>query len=314
MRFHGLLLVRDEDDIIEETIRQAFKWIDTVWVLDTGSTDETPAILETLSREFHGLNFLGRHPLRFDQSIRSFLFHEARNGFTEGDWIVKLDADEFYHIEPPEFVNRFVQPSFGVVDLTWYYFRLTEAEADAYESGNVDPVADRQRPISERRRYFKMATHREPRLFRYRETMRFAAKNNAPSFAGPVCPHPIPVRHYPHRDPLQMKKRFALRSAMMSSGSSEGGHWKSAEWRNDLVRNDGSEKPNSSLATQAGHTDGPLLYWNERRDLPDRTMHTLETKGFKQLIKRLYYPRLASIADRFANQFDEPDMMTRRRL
>ena len=41
MRFHGMMLLRDERDIIVQNLTHLLTWINALYVLDLGSTDGT---------------------------------------------------------------------------------------------------------------------------------------------------------------------------------------------------------------------------------------------------------------------------------
>jgi len=45
-RFHALLPVRDEADIVGQSLRHLLTWADAVYVFDTGSVDETWEIVQ----------------------------------------------------------------------------------------------------------------------------------------------------------------------------------------------------------------------------------------------------------------------------
>lgn len=312
MRFHGLMLVRDEDDIIGETIQKALSWIDSIWVLDTGSTDETYTILEELSASDTRIRLLGRHELTFNQSLRSYVFQEARAYFSDGDWIIKMDADEIHYISPPEFVKNYVSRLDGAIYLRWYYFRLTEGEANNYLSGEVDVYQDRKLSIIERRRFYKIPSHSEPRLFKYRPTMRFHHGNNWPFYAGQKCRYQIPIMHFPHRDPVQMKKRFSLRNRMKKMGSTASSHWEVDDWRNELIANEYSgPNPRSLLANEMGHDDDRLRHWLPGDTLPDIT-GPVRANFFTSSAKKIFYFWPVRLADRLKAGFSDTEFLADR--
>lgn len=150
MSFHGLLLIRDEIDILPETLPAFLSWCDSVTVFDLGSTDGTWEYVLDLARKDSRLIPFERRPVVYSDDLRCVPFHFARERFRDGDWVVKLDADEFFHDDPREFVRERLRWFESVVYLQWYYFRLTEREVADWESGKVT-IADRSRPIAERR-------------------------------------------------------------------------------------------------------------------------------------------------------------------
>src|SRR5215471_11978139 len=163
MRIQALMVIRDEDDIILESLAQLLTWVDAIYILDTGSTDATWEIVnEAASDDKRVVPFKSRAYL-FDDRIRGYIFNTFRSRFDDGDWIVRADADEIYHVDPRTFLTERVQNHEGCVYLAWYYFRRTTREVDDYETGKVSLTEDRRRPITERRRYYKIPSYAEPR-------------------------------------------------------------------------------------------------------------------------------------------------------
>ena len=149
-----------------------------------------------------------------------------------------------------------------------YYFRLTTKEVEDYETGKIVLAADRRRPVSDRRRYYKIPDYAEPRMFRYRESMKWPASRTIPFNAGCPARERIPIRHYPHRDPEQMRKRYRLRAAMMKLNAGAGPHWKLEDWQKDVLEFDPQTgaaqertRATKGLAAAEGHTAGPLHFW-----------------------------------------------------
>lgn len=149
MKFHGLMLVRDEEDILAQTLTHLLTWIDELYVLDLGSTDSTWQILRAFADRDRRITLHSTSPIVYHDGLRCMLFDAYRHRFKNGDWIMKIDADEFYHILPPEFVRNRLRRGETCVHLSWYFFRLTSKEIADYESGAVDVAADRHKPIEE---------------------------------------------------------------------------------------------------------------------------------------------------------------------
>lgn len=316
MRFHGLMLLRDEADVIAETLAHLLTWIDAVHVYDLGSTDGTWDIVRDFAAHDARVVPFKREPTVYHDGLRCVLFDRLRDGFAPGDWVLKVDADEFYPVPPPVFVRERLQPVEGMVHLQWYFFRLTTAEADAYESGIVPVTADRQRSIGERRRFYKVSRYSEPRMFRYRPTMRWPHTTHWPYNAGFLARARLPVLHYPHRDPPQMAARFALRAAMMRRKAEAGGHWKTADWRGDLV--DGrtgvglAAGSGAGLAGESGIDTGPLLRWDPGTPLPEVHLLNHVAPPWRRLAQRVAHAALLPALDRRRPRFDpafHPDVI-----
>jgi glycosyltransferase involved in cell wall biosynthesis len=304
--FHGLLVIRDEDDIIKECLNHLLTWADAIYVLDLGSTDETWAIVRELaSRERRVVPFRSQSVV-FSETIRGYVFEQYRDRFRDGDWVLRLDADEFYHINPREFVSERISPAETCVYLGWYYFRLTTLECEAYESGRLDLTSDRKRPIIERRRFYKMPDHAEPRMFRYRSNMKWSGTASFPNHAGFIARERIPIRHYPHRDPVQMKKRYKLRSQMMKLNGSAGPHWCLEDWRKDVIDYDPTSfkatertEATEGLSAAKGHTFGPLHYWDAGEPLPPLVGSQHLGGWTKRTVQRVIHPALLPVLDSF---------------
>jgi len=94
VKITGISIVRDEADIVRMTLLYHLAiGCDNILVIDNGSTDATPRVLEKLSR---------RYPVEWVRDDGSFRQAElatelareaARNG---ADWVVPFDADEFW--------------------------------------------------------------------------------------------------------------------------------------------------------------------------------------------------------------------------
>ena len=107
MRFHALLPVRDEGDIVGQCLRHLLSWADAVYVFDTGSVDDTWEIVNDVAAQDDRVRLLGKDSVYFSETrLRGWMFHQARHHMRDGDWFLRVDADEFHHIPPPEFVRH----------------------------------------------------------------------------------------------------------------------------------------------------------------------------------------------------------------
>lgn len=276
MSSYGLMLVRDEADILPESIPHYLTWLDGLYVMDLGSTDETWQVLRDLASRHPRLVLHSTRDLIFQEGLRAILFDAYRDRFRDGDWIVKADADEFYDLPPAEFAAKYLRPHETCIYVQWYYFRLTSIDVAPIARGEVSMADERSRPIAARRRYYKLPTHAEPRAFRYRRSMRWPATNAFPYNMGYVARARIPVRHYPHRDPWQMAARYRLRAAMMTTDLTAVPQWRLADWRRDVVLVDPAtgvaheqNAGGAGLSSVDAHTDSELRYWRNGESLPE---------------------------------------------
>ena len=212
MKFHAMMPVRDEADIVAQSLAHLLTWADAVYVFDTGSVDETWDIVQDFAAREPRIVPLRKDAVYFsDHQVRSWIFHQVRRQMRDGDWFLRVDADEFYHVTPPDFVKNRLRKHETIAWHQYYDFRLTETDVARWESGR-ETVADRQQPIEKRRRWFTRSIYSEPRLCRYRTSMRWPPTASFPYNAGFVARERLPIRHYPHRDPLQLDRRCRLRA------------------------------------------------------------------------------------------------------
>lgn len=241
-RFHALLPVRDEADIIGQSLKYLLKWADAIYVFDTGSVDDTWEIVQDFAAKDRRIIPLKTDAVYFsDTLVRGWLFNQARKNMRHGDWFLRVDADEFHHIAPPEFVRTRLRKNETIVWHQYYDFRLTASEVKAWERGE-ETLAGRQRPIEERRQWFTPSDYSEPRLCRYRESMQWPATHSFPVNSGYVARERLPIRHYPHRDPAQLDRRCRLRAIMMANCHDwcqpEVHHWSEGEWKKFVTPDD----------------------------------------------------------------------------
>lgn len=241
MKFHCLLPVRDEADIIRQCLDHALKWADAIYVFDTGSVDDTWEVVQDLAKQDKRVLPLRKEPVYFSETrLRGWLFHHARQHMREGDWFLRVDADEFHHIPPPQFVREYMRSHETIAYHQYYDFRLTASEVVAWEQGR-ETLQDRVRPIGDRRRHYTLDITSEPRLCRYRSTMQWPPTVSFPFNAGYVAREKLPIRHYPHRDPVQLDRRCRLRAAIHADLAREPGsftHWDTSEWRRLITPDD----------------------------------------------------------------------------
>ena len=289
MRFHCLLPVRDEADIIGQCLEKLLSWADTISILDTGSVDNTWEIVQEYAAKDRRVRPLRKEPVFYSENrVRGWLFDRARVDMEDGDWFLRVDADEFHHIPPPEFVRTRLRKHETVVWHQYYDFRLTAAEVARWDSG-AEGVADRSRPIAERRHYYTISDYSEPRLCRYRRSMCWPVTASFPFNAGFVARERLPIRHYPHRDPQQLMRRCQLRAIMMADATNrshwthpELHHWAQREWRKFITPDD---------------LQG-LRHWAPGAELARSDFHSHLSKGTRRLVQRLVHACCLPLLDR----------------
>lgn len=289
LKFVVLLPVRDEADIIGQCLTHLLEWADAIHVFDTGSVDNTWEIVQAFADEDSRVRPLRKDAVFFSEGqLRGWMFHNVRHELRDGDWFLRVDADEFHHILPPEFVKTRMRKHETIAYHQYYNFCLLKSEVADWESGR-ETLADRARPIEQRRHFYYPWAYSEPRLCRYRTTMRWPPTTSFPFNAGFQARERLPIRHYPHRDPVQLERRCRLRAMIMADQENrrnwarpELHHWSQTEWRKFIT-------PDSQL---------DLRYWAPGTDLPEVHYVNHLAKPHIRLMQRITHKLLLSIVDR----------------
>ena len=90
------MMVRDEEEFLEASLRSAAPWVDEMIVVDTGSTDRTVEIAQDLGATVSFFEWPDD-------------FSAARNETIErsnGEWVLILDADERLHGDDPQLLRN----------------------------------------------------------------------------------------------------------------------------------------------------------------------------------------------------------------
>lgn len=296
MKFVCLLPVRDEADIVEQCLTHLLQWADAVYIFDTGSVDDTWEIVSDYAEREGRIIPMRKESVYFSETrLRGYMFHVARQEMSDGDWFLRVDADEFHHISPPEFVRNWMKPHETLAYHQYYDFRLLQSEVEVWNRGE-ERLQDRQRPIEERRRHYTISEYSEPRLCRYRDSMQWPQTVSFPFNAGFVAKERLPIRHYPHRDPMQLERRCRLRAIMMSDPENRANwtdpdshHWAIEDWRKFITPDDLSD----------------LKYWRLGNVLP--LVHQINhlKPPLLRAVQRCIHPLLLKWLDRRRPRFDE---------
>lgn len=238
------MCVHDEADVLDESLDHILSVVDTLHVLDTGSTDGCWDIVQARARRDARLATAIRAHVAFTNDMRGILFERARPAFSPGDWIARLDPDEFFVPQwlPPEdpghaanlrdFLARRVMPHEGRVFARMFEFVITRQEADAIQRG--DHTEDPGASIMRRRLAYVTDPVPEPRFFRFRRGMRWGPLNPNPFYPGVPARARLAIAHYRWRTIEQMQRRFEIRKRLCTL-TPHGTHWDRNDWREWLI-------------------------------------------------------------------------------
>jgi len=212
------MLIKDERDVIDETLAAAVQWCDRIHVFDNGSTDGTWERIQEFARDNSRVLPFKQDPAPFSQSLRGEIFRHARSTVDVGDWWCVLDSDEIYIDDPRDFL-RDIPARYGEVWSSSYQYYFTDRDLQRYEA---DPAGFLQTPIQERLRYY-LNNWSESRFMRHHPGLVWPEdRAGHPVGKRPVgllrtAPIRIRLKHYQYRSPEQIQSRISAREGVRGS-------------------------------------------------------------------------------------------------
>ncbi|MCF7914758.1 MAG: glycosyltransferase family 2 protein [Spirochaetaceae bacterium] len=228
MKLFGIMLVKDEIDIIRSTIKAAESSFDRIIIIDNGSSDGTWEAVQELENE---VVLPWKQDLRlYSNDLRADAFEAFRGEAVEGDWwCYKMDADEIYVDEPRSFLSS-VPRGYHTLFKRSLDYVLTDKDIKEHEF-----VGDFERDKAYLR-YLRPVAYTEPRFFKYRRGLKWPADSKAPKHMGIPWPEPITLRHYQWRSPQQVQHRLDVRHEVRKEGpNSQFRHITATDWREVLA-------------------------------------------------------------------------------
>ena len=234
MDIHGITIVRDEADVIEQSLRAATAWCDHIYVLDNGSTDGTWEIVQGLAESHEEIVPYKQWDGPYSESLCGEVFRYFRpDRGNPGDWWCRLDADEFY-IDDPRIFLRKVPSVYGNVWSSHFNYYFTDADLQRYED---DPSRYAETSVEDRLRYYRN-NWSELRFFRDDGELVWQEGHAWPDAIGRVYPTRIWLKHYQYRSPEQIQRRLDARVALMKNGSHSFNHEMKGNWEAAVVNQD----------------------------------------------------------------------------
>jgi glycosyltransferase involved in cell wall biosynthesis len=228
MRIHSVCVVKNESDIVGQSLTAAAEWSDLIYVLDNGSTDGTWEKVLDLSCRLRQVVPFRREDGPFDNKLRAEVFGHYRRQSLPGDWWCKLDADEFYIDSPREFLARVPAPYDNVWSASFQYY-LTEKDMVRF-SENPAIYGD-DVPVGQKCRYY-LNNWSELRFFKYSDRITWSAYQ--PDSLMRAYPQRIRLKHYQYRSPQQIERRLLTRKPAMQRGVAFA-HEASCNWADRIL-------------------------------------------------------------------------------
>lgn len=206
MKIHAICLVKNEADIIAQTLARAAEWCDHIYVVDNGSDDSTWEEVAAVSQK-HSCIIAHKRDFRpYNNGMRGEVFHEFRSNSKPGDWWCRLDADEIYIDNPREFLRDIPSLYQSIWSASFQYY-FTDKDLKAYLE-DASLYAD-DLPVEIKCRYY-LNNWSETRFFREDKKIVWDTNRGWP-YLGTIYPKRIRLKHYQYRSPQQIQSRTVLR-------------------------------------------------------------------------------------------------------
>lgn len=219
MRIHALCIVKNEADVLQETLISALHWCDHIYVFDNGSDDGTWELVKKLAKQHLQIVPFKQDDVLFNDALRSDIFNSFRLNADPQDWWCRLDADEFYIDDPRIFLAKVPYHLITVWSASLNYY-FTDRDAILYHQG---PMKFLQTPVEQRLRYY-CSNWGELRFFRHSDKIVWTRNEDCGGFPGvmftaPAYPIRIWVKHFQYRGPEQIERRLLTRRPAMEAST-----------------------------------------------------------------------------------------------
>jgi hypothetical protein len=204
----GLMVTRDEEDVIAEVMEVNKKHFDNILVLD-GSSDRTEEIIRSYDCVKYFLkdkDIINKLPNRkFEDGARQFLLEKAQEMFPIEGWFTLLHGDEIWHDDP----NRVVEEAekARAEKVNWYAMNFFLHTSD--RNRDLESI-----PLVEERVLWYCPGYLEVRSFKNKPGIHYNLNKHhivLPEGIGWKIYKYFPIyKHYPFRSVAQILKKHGL--------------------------------------------------------------------------------------------------------
>jgi hypothetical protein len=206
MKLNAICIIKNEVDIIADTLDYALKFCDTIYIFDNASSDGSYELICEKAALDPRIVIAAHTDEIYRNQFRNRVYNMFNHKFTSNDWWYILDADEMLVEDPRPMLAKAAQRKKNQMRVWQAQFYFTDNDLAVYDN------EDKSLPVPERRRYYRI-NWREPRFFKNSPSQKWpeGISGKVPPFCNSLY-HPSPIcRHYAQRTPEQIKMRHEIR-------------------------------------------------------------------------------------------------------
>ena len=100
MKLNAICVVKNEADIIMETLNNALRFCDNIYIFDNHSTDGTWELVSELAQKDSRVIIAERSAEVYKNQLRNRVYNRYNQQFSTDDWWYIVDADEIVLEDP----------------------------------------------------------------------------------------------------------------------------------------------------------------------------------------------------------------------
>jgi hypothetical protein len=206
MKINAIMLVKNEVDIVEETLLNAMKFCHRIYIFDNNSTDGTWELVNEMASRFNELVIFGQTAEPYKNQLRNRVYNAHHAEYGDDDWWYILDSDELLTESPKKALTKAAAKGNNAMCVWQAQFYFTDEDLAQYKD------EDTSLSITQRRKHY-LVNWKEQRFFKNTSTKAWpeSMSGRIPSWCNSMAKYAPICRHYALRTPEQIEARVALR-------------------------------------------------------------------------------------------------------
>jgi glycosyltransferase involved in cell wall biosynthesis len=202
LRLFGVCFVKNEEDIIVDSVTHAAQFCDKVFVVDNASTDRTWDVVKELN--LGNVVPICSKDFLFRDHLRLRFMDTKKEELGTNNWWYMFDADEFLFEDPFSAIAVAEEEGADCIGVEIINFLLTKDEAN---EGNKSCRQESWRDC----KYYVPYASGTVKLFKNTRYIDYGTYAYIPLGLTKECSRRLIMKHYPHRSLAQLAKRVDIR-------------------------------------------------------------------------------------------------------